>query len=115
MAGDDRIMQLGIWISSLYSLHTKASFLGLPYIMFMLTHSTLQLQAGSNPAPAPYSILERWHTIMTACIALMFLMGLAVVRQEDMTEIREIEEAQEKAPRKRRKTTKRRYRRSMAC
>lgn len=52
---------------------------------------------------------------MTACIALMVLFGLAVIRQEDMTEIREIEEAQEQAPRKRRKTTKRRYRRSMAC
>ena len=40
---------------------------------------------------------------MEACIAFLVLMGLAVIRQEDMTAIREIEQAQENAPRKRRR------------
>lgn len=43
---------------------------------------------------------------MTACIALFLLMGLTVIRQEDMTAIREIEEAQENAPRKRRRAAR---------
>ncbi len=43
---------------------------------------------------------------MTACIALFLLMGLTVIRQEDMSEIKQIEEAQENAPRKRRRAAR---------
>lgn len=40
---------------------------------------------------------------MEICIALLVLMGLTVIRQEDMAAIREIEEQQETAPRRRRR------------
>ena len=43
---------------------------------------------------------------MEACIAFIVLLGLAVMRQEDMSEIKQIEEAQENAPRKRRRMAK---------
>ena len=43
---------------------------------------------------------------MEACIAFFVLLGLAVIRQEDMTEIKQIEEAQENAPRKRRRAAR---------
>lgn len=40
---------------------------------------------------------------MEICIALFVLMGLTVIRQDDMAAIREIEEEQMNAPRKRRR------------
>ena len=40
---------------------------------------------------------------MEACIAFFVLLGLAVIRQEDMSEIKEIELAQQNAPRKHRR------------
>ena len=43
---------------------------------------------------------------MTACIALLILMGLTVIRQEDMAAAKETEKAQENAPRKRRRASR---------
>lgn len=46
---------------------------------------------------------EKGGTQMEICIALFVLMGLTVIRQDDMAAIREIEEEQMRAPRKRRR------------
>lgn len=43
---------------------------------------------------------------MEACIAFLVLMVLAVIRQEDMMEIKQIEEAQQNAPRKHRRAAR---------
>ena len=52
---------------------------------------------------------------MEAGIALIILLGMLVIRMDDMAAIREIEAEQENAPRKRRKASKRKYRRQLAC
>ena len=43
---------------------------------------------------------------MEAFIAFLVLLGMTVIMQEDMSEIKEIERAQENAPRKRRRMTR---------
>lgn len=56
------------------------------------------------PSPFMHHIPhEKGGTQMEICIALFVLMGLTVIRQDDMAAIREIEEEQMNAPRKRRR------------